>query len=165
MADGNGVKMPRAIVKHCILLLPALACATLIIFASMLSGCGRKAPPKPPRESSPPQVKDLGYSISEDSVKLSWTIPEASDKDESPATGFLIYRSKQSVSKADCTNCPITFTKIEDVPVRGGVSGRSDSSVDFAETIEPGYRYIYKIKAYDDDGVTGKDSNLIDFTY
>ncbi|MEX1329948.1 MAG: hypothetical protein AB1Z29_24370 [Desulfobacterales bacterium] len=157
--------MQRTIVNRCILILPALACATLIIFASMLSGCGRKAPPKPPRVSSPPQVIDLGYSISEDSVKLSWTIPETSDKDESPATGFIIYRSKQSVSEADCANCPITFTKIDDVPVRAGASGRPDSSVVFAETIEPGYRYIYKIKAYDDDGVAGKDSNLIDFTY
>ncbi|MGD8296824.1 MAG: hypothetical protein PVI94_00235 [Desulfobacterales bacterium] len=151
--------------KQCILILPALACVTLIIFASMLSGCGRKAPPKPPRESSPPQVKDLGYSISEDSVELSWTIPETGDKYESPATGFLIYRSKQSVSEENCANCPITFTKIENVPVRGGISGRPESSVVFAETIEPGYRYIYKIKAYDDDGVAGKDSNLIDFTY
>ena len=157
--------MQRAIVKRCILILPALACATLIISASMLSGCGRKAPPKPPRKSSPPQVIDLGYSISEDSVKLSWTIPKTIDKDESPATGSLIYRSKQSVSEADCVNCPITFIKIEDVPVRGGVSGRPESSVVFAQTIEPGYRYIYKIKAYDDDGVAGKDSNLIDFTY
>jgi hypothetical protein len=69
------------------------------------------------------------------------------------------------VSEADCANCPITFTKIDDVPVRAGASGRPDSSVVFAETIEPGYRYIYKIKAYDDDGVAGKDSNLIDFTY
>ena len=120
---------------------------------------------KPPRKSSPSQVIDLGYSISEDSVKLSWTIPKTSDKDESSATGFLIYRSKQSVSEADCENCPITFIKIEDVPVRGGVSGRPESSVVFAQTIEPGYRYIYKIKSYDDDGMAGKDSNLIDFTY
>ena len=157
--------MQRAIVKRCILILHSLACATLIISASMLSGCGRKAPPKPPRESRPPQVIDLGYSISEDSVKLSWTIPKTSDKDESSATGFLIYRSKQSVSEADCENCPITFIKIEDVPVRGGVSGRPESSVVFAQTIEPGYRYIYKIKSYDDDGMAGKDSNLIDFTY
>ena len=157
--------MQRAIVKRCILILHALACATLIISASMLSGCGKKAPPKPPRENSPPQVIDLGYSISEDSVKLSWTIPKTNDKDKASATGFLIYRSKQSVSEADCANCPITFIKIEDVPVRGGVTVRPESSVVFTQSIEPGYRYIYKIKAYGDDGVAGKDSNLIDFTY
>jgi hypothetical protein len=131
----------------------------------MLSGCGNKNLPKPPRESRPPQVKDLGYSISEDSIKLSWTIPRTSDKGDSPATGFLIYRSMQSVSEADCVNCPITFLKIGDVPVRGSASERLEPSVVFTQRIEPGYRYIYKIKAYDDDGVTGKDSNLIDFTY
>jgi hypothetical protein len=131
----------------------------------MLSGCGRKALPKPPRKSSPPQVKDLGYSVGKDSIKLSWTIPKTSNKAKSPATGFLIYRSKQSASEADCANCPMTFIKIGDVPVRGGASRRSEPSLVFVQTIEPGYRYIYKIKAYDDDGVAGEDSNLIDFMY
>jgi hypothetical protein len=37
--------------------------------------------------------------------------------------------------------------------------------VTFVQALEPGYRYIYKVKAYDDNGVAGKDSNLIDFTY
>ena len=151
--------------KLYMLTLPTLVCATWITLVFMLSGCGNKNLPKPPRESRPPQVKDLAYSISEDSIKLSWTIPRPSDKDESPAAGFLVYRSKQSVSEADCAKCPITFLKIGDVPVRGAVSGRPEPSVVFTQSIEPGYRYIYKIKAYDDDGVTGKDSNLIDFTY
>ena len=157
--------MQKAIVMPCMLTLPALACATLIISASMLSGCGRKAMPKPPSGDRPPQVIDLGFSISEDTIKLSWSIPKTNDKAKSPATGFLIYRSKQLASEADCANCPMTFIKIGDVPVRSGVSGKPEPSVLFAQTIEPGYRYIYKIKAYDDEGVAGKDSNLIDFRY
>ena len=157
--------MRRVSAKLYILTLATLVCATWITLVFMLSGCGNKNLPKPPRESRPPQVKDLGYSISEDSIKLSWTIPRTSDKGDSPATGFLIYRSKQSVSEADCANCPITFLEIGDVPVRGGASEGHEPSVVFTQSIEPGYRYIYKIKAYDDDGVTGKDSNVIDFTY
>ena len=157
--------MQKAIEKRCILILPALVYAMLIISASMLSGCGRKAPPKPPRAGRPPQVVDLGYSISENTIRLGWTIPKTSDEAKTPVTGFLIYRSKQSSVKADCPNCPIYFLKIGDVLVRGGVSGRPESSVVFAQAIEPGYRYIYKVTAYDGDGVVGKDSNLIDFTY
>ena len=147
------------------LTLPILACATLTISACMLSGCGKKSLPKPPRESRPPQVTDLGYSIGENSIKLSWTIPKTSHQAKSPASGFLIYRSKLSASEADCENCPITFLKIGDVPVRGGVARGPEPSVVFVQTIEPGYRYIYKVKAYDDDGVVGQDSNSIDFTY
>ena len=157
--------MRRAVETRCNLTLLGLVCATLIISVYMLSGCGKKAPPKPPRESNPPQVEDLGYSISEDSIKLSWTIPKTSEKAKSPATGFLIYQSKQSASEANCANCPMTFVKIGDVPVRGGASRKPKPSLVFAQTIEPGYRYIYKIKAYDDNGVAGEDSNLIDFTY
>ncbi len=157
--------MRGAVAKVCILTLPTLACASLFILAYMLSGCGKKNLPKPPGGNRPPQVIDLVYSIRGDSIKLSWTIPKTSDKAKSPAAGFLIYRSKQSASEADCVNCPISFLKIGDVPGRGGVSGRPEPSVVFVQTIERGYRYVYKVKAYDDDGVAGKDSNLIDFTY
>jgi len=157
--------MKRAIANVCILSLLTLVSVTWMASTFILYGCGKKALPEPPSGNRPPKVIDLGYSISENTIKLGWTIPKTSDKAKSPVTGFLIYRSKQSVSEADCANCPITFIKIEDVPVRGGVSGRPESSVVFAQTIEPGYRYIYKIKSYDDDGVAGKDSNLIDFTY
>jgi hypothetical protein len=157
--------MKRAIANVCILVLLTLASATWMASVFMLSGCGNKAMPEPPSGNRPPKVIDLGYSISENTIKLSWTIPKTSDKAKSPVTGFLIYRSKQSSVKADCPNCPIYFLKAGDVLVRGGVSGRPESSVVFTQAIESGYRYIYKVKAYDADGVAGKDSNLIDFTY
>ena len=157
--------MKRAIANVCILTMLTLICATWMASVFMLSGCGNKALPEPPSGNRPPKVIDLGYSISENTIKLSWTVPKTSNKAKSPVTGFLISRSKQSSVKADCPNCPIYFLKIGDVLVRGGISGRPESSVVFAQAIEPGYRYIYKVKAYDDDGVAGKDSNLIDFTY
>jgi len=157
--------MKRAIANGCILVLLTLVPAAWMASVFMLSACGNKALPEPPSGNRRPKVIDLGYSISENTIKLSWTVPKTSDKAKSPVTGFLIYRSKQSSVKADCPNCPIYFLKIGDVLVRGGVSERPESSVVFAQAIEPGYRYIYKVKAYDDDGVAGKDSNLIDFTY
>ncbi|MGB9437011.1 MAG: hypothetical protein WCB15_03645 [Desulfobacterales bacterium] len=157
--------MRKAIVNICILTMLTLVPATWMTSTFILSGCGKKASPKPPSGNRPPKVTDLGYSISANTIKLSWTIPKTSDKAKSPATGFLIYRSKQSSAEDDCPNCPIYFLKIEDVPVRGGVSGKPEPSVVFAQTIEPGYRYIYKVKAYDDDGVVGRDSNVIDFSY
>jgi len=157
--------MREAIVNICILTMLTLVPATWMTSTFMLSGCGKKASPKPPSGNRPPKVTDLGYSISANTIKLSWTIPKTSDKAKSPATGFLIYRSKQSSAEDDCPNCPIYFLKIEDVPVRGGVSGKPEPSVVFAQDIEPGYRYIYKVKAYDDDGVVGRDSNVIDFSY
>ena len=157
--------MNGTIAKVCTLTLPTLVCAILTTFACMLTGCGKKNMPKPPKGNRPPQVTDLAYTISESSIKLSWTIPETSNKAKSPASGFLIYRSMQSASEANCTNCPVTFLKIGDVPIRGGVAGKPEAEVVFVQPIEPDYRYRYKVKAYDDDGVVGQDSNLIDFTH
>jgi len=157
--------MKTAFANRCILVLLTLVSATWLASTVMLSGCGKKALPEPPKGNKPPKVIDLGYSISENTIKLSWTIPKTSSEAKSPVTGFLIYRSKQSSVEADCSNCPIYFLKIGDVLVRGEASGKSEPSVVFTQAIEPGYRYIFKIKAYDDDGVAGKDSNLIEFTY
>jgi Fibronectin type III domain len=157
--------MKSTIANLCYLSLLTLFSASWLISAFLVLGCGKKAMPEPPMGNRPPKVIDLGYNISENIIKLSWTIPKTSDKAKSQATGFFIYRSKQSSAEADCPNCPIHFLKIGDVLVRGGVSGSPEPSVVFAQTLEPGYRYIFKVKAYDDDGVTGKDSNSIEFTY
>jgi hypothetical protein len=164
-SQGTGSLTKRAITNICIPALLILFSATWMASTFILFGCGNKAMPEPPSGNRPPKVIDLGYSISENTIKLSWTIPKTSDKAKSPVSGFLIYRSKQSSVRADCPNCPIYFLKIGDVLVRGGVSGRPETSVVFAQAIEPGYRYIYKVRAYDDDGAAGKDSNLIEFMY
>ena len=157
--------MNRTILNSCIPVMLVLISATWVALALMISGCGKKAPPKPPSGNRPPKVSDLAYSISESTIKLSWTVPQTSDKAKSQVIGFLIYRSKQTSIESDCPNCPIYFAKIGDVLVRDTVSGENEPSLVFVQTIEPGYRYLYKVKAYDRDGATGKDSNLIDFIY
>ena len=129
-------------------------------------GCGQKGPPVPPTGDRPPQVMDLGYSISNNTVKLSWTIPRTNDKAKSPITGFLIYRAKQNTIEADCPNCPIRFREIGDVPVRGAGPGQAETSrMVFTQTIDPGFRYIYMVRSYDDDGVAGRDSKRVDFNF
>ena len=85
--------------------------------------------------------------------------------EQSQVTGFLIYRSKQSSAEADCPNCPIYFLKIGDVLIRDAVLGANVPSVVFAQTIEPGYRYIFKVKAYDERGIGSRDSNFIEFMF
>jgi hypothetical protein len=157
--------MKIAITNVCVLVLLTLGFATWMTSAFMLAGCGKKAMPNPPSGKKPPKVTDMDYRIGESTIKLSWTIPKTSDKANSPVTGFYIFRSKQSSIETDCPNCPIHFLKIGDVLVRGGVSGKPEPSVVFSQPIEPGYRYIYKVNAYNADGVAGQDSNLIDFTF
>ena len=132
----------------------------------MMWGCGKKGPPEPPTGSKPPRVRDLGYGISKNTLKLSWTIPQPDEKAQLSISGFIIFRSQQSLIERECPNCPILFKTIGDVPVRGPGPGQpGEPLIRFTETIEPGYRYIYKVNGYSADGIRSRNSNFVEFTF
>ena len=130
--------------------------------AFLAGGCGKKGSPKPPSGNKPPPVTGLAYSVTEDTLKLSWTVPQTTDKAKSAATGFLIYRYQQAAHERECPNCPVIFRQVGDVPARGqpGVT-----QLVFTQTIEPGYRYIYKVQSYDSGGIPSRDSNFVQFNF
>ena len=135
----------------------------IVAFSIFLSGCGKKAPPKPPRQEKPPVVDDLSYSLDKDKLKLTWTIPEVKGNVKSGLGGFYVFRSKKSVSESDCKNCSKIFKRVADISLENmGNSGKD--SIKYAEVLEKGYRYIYKVVIYTKHGVMGKDSNIVDFT-
>ena len=149
-----------------ILATPVLIAYIWTIPVVMLIGCGKKGMPEPPSADKPPAVRDLGYSIRDNTIKLSWTVPQPDNTAKSSVTGFLVFRSKQMLIEDDCPNCPIRFLKIGELPAEGIGSGQTEpATVFFTQKIERGYRYIYKIRTYDDDGVAGKDSNHLNFVY
>ena len=144
----------------------ALAVLGILVTVSMIWGCGKKGPPKPPTGSMPPSIRDLAHSISNNTVELSWTIPQPDEKARLPITGFLIYRSQQPELEAACPNCPILYKNIGDVPARGPGSDPSGKiAITFTQTIEPGYRYVYKVNGYSTDGIRSKSSNIVEFTF
>jgi hypothetical protein len=129
------------------------------------SGCGKKGPPRPPRHPLPPVVKDLGYTLHDHIVELSWTIPEAAGhKTASPAVA-KVYRSRLSAEELGCENCPIHYTILAEIPTLKQPSGRSPFQLSYSEAVEPGYRYFYKVTLFDESGVGGKDSNVVQFDY
>jgi len=133
----------------------------IVAFSVFLSGCGKKAPPKPPHQEEPPIVDDLSYSLDGDRLKLTWTTPEVKQEVKSDLGGFYVFRSKEPVSKSDCKNCPVIFKRVADILLQDTESSGRDS-IKYAETIEKGYRYIYKVVVYTNNGVIGKDSNIVD---
>jgi len=136
----------------------------IVAFFIFLSGCGKKAPPKPPRQEEPPVVNDLSYSLDGDNLKLTWSIPEVKRKVKSGLGGFYVFRSKKTVSEPDCKNCPKIFKRVADISLENIVNSGKDS-IKYADALEKGYRYIYKVVIYTNIGVTGKHSNIVDFTY
>ena len=126
----------------------------------IIGGCGKKAPPEPPSGNRPPQVMDLAYSITENTIKLSWTIPQTTAKAKNEVSGFLIYKYQQPAIERECPNCPIIYQRIGDAPAQASLQ-----PMIFTDTIEQGYRYIYMVKAYDDRGIGSRESNLIEFMF
>ena len=141
-----------------------LAAMLWLAVTMMIGGCGKKAPPEPPSGNKPPQVRDLAYSITGNTIKLSWTVPETTVKAKTTVSGFLIYRYQQPTIQRECPNCPVIFKQIGDVPARGAGQASLQPLI-FTQTIEPGYRYIFKVKAYDDRGIGSRDSNFVEFMF
>lgn len=132
----------------------------------IMGGCGAKGPPEPPSGDRPPQVSDLKYSISENILKLSWTVPKTNENAKTPVTGFLIFRFQQPLFERECPNCPKIFKQVGEVPTRRAGSGQAGlAPVVFTQTLEHGYRYLYKVKAYGDGDTVSSDSNFVQFIY
>lgn len=148
-----------------------IKCLAFFVFALagisfLWLGCGRKGSPRPPQQPLPAAVKDLSYRIDDDLVKLSWTVPVADDHAASAPAAVKLLRFKQSIEESNCEKCPIRFIEIADLPVPMNRAERSPSStMSFTDVLERGNRYIYKVIVYNQDGVGGKDSNTIEFSF
>ena len=138
------------------------AAAFCMLLFLVLASCGKKGTPSPPRQLPPPAVGDLTMGRTDDSLTLTWTVPKGKKRVISGYAGFLVYRSKQAVSEKECKGCPILFARVGDVPIENETPG---DPVTFSETLEKGYRYIYKVTVYSTSGLFSGDSNMVRFTY
>jgi hypothetical protein len=130
-------------------------------------GCGKKGPPRPPRQPLPLAVKDLDYVVHINIVKLSWTVPgKEESRNAAPPAAVKVFRSRMSAEDASCENCPIRFAVSADIPV---YKQRSDKSkpirMSYSEFVETGYHYVYKVTVFDENGIGGKDSNIVRFDH
>jgi hypothetical protein len=128
----------------------------------MLFGCGRKLPPSPPAQYMPPVVADLAFRLEENRVTLNWTVPQPLGKDQPAPAGFRIFRARHVSAEEGCSTCKLDFWQTGDVTSRDKKPG---SPLHFSEALLPGYKYVYKVVAYDGKGFDGKDSQSIEFAF
>ena len=132
-----------------------------------LTSCGKKGPPMPSRQTVLPCVSMIDKTIvDENTLLLTWTLPNKKPgkkpdkkKEIKNIDGFFVYRSKVLLSESECKDCPVLFKKMADI------SNKNQKEFEYMENLEKGYKYIYKINAYDKKGLLGKDSNTVEFTY
>jgi hypothetical protein len=129
-------------------------------------GCGQKGPPRPPRRPLPPQVRDLAFTINDGAVELTWTVGDRAERGvASPAT-VRVFRSRLSAEEAGCKNCPIRYTVSDDIPILKRRTEESEPvKMRYTEPVETGYRYIFKVIVYDENGNGSRDSNIVKFDH
>ncbi|MBN1930023.1 MAG: hypothetical protein JW786_00240 [Desulfobacterales bacterium] len=140
----------------------------LFLFAAifLLIGCGKKAPPIAGNQSKLPAVNDLKSGIDGDILRLTWSVPSLKGKLSSKLSGYTIYRSKTALSAPDCKHCPILFKRVADIPIQLSHSDKVETDqMIYTETLEKGYKNIYKIILYTNSGVASSDSNYVDVVY
>ena len=135
----------------------------LIALFILLPGCGKKAPPVPPRQKPVPSVSDLKYSIDGSILTLTWTIPKEKEGDKTAFDGFIVYRYKSPITNSPCKNCPKLFHKVADITFNA--FGNEVKNIKYRDEVEKGFAYTYKVILYTKNGVSGADSNYVDFNY
>ena len=156
----NRKKLYKTFNTHLILQLSILS-----IFVLFVSGCGKKAPPVPPRQKKSHAVNDLRANIDGGTLKLTWAIPREKGEIMPRLSDFIVYRSKMLHSDSDCKNCPVLFKRVADIPIEAkGSEYMKKGNSTYTETLKKGYRYIYKVIVYR-KGVTSSDSNYVDLIY
>lgn len=129
---------------------------TVIAGSLLMAGCGRKAPPVAPQQSSPLAVEDLRADLDHDTVKLSWShIPE-----NWGAKAYVVLRAQTDLSRPACPGCPLVFQKAGTVPV-AKVLRREKHVLNFSQTLMGGFQYSFKIRPVFGSGAQGPDSNLV----
>ena len=136
----------------------------LIGFAIIVSGCGKKDLPVPSGNVAPPAVNDLIKIIDGDTLSLTWTIPGEKEMFPSDGAGFFVYRSKKTISESDCKDCPVTFSRVADIPLNAEDLEKEDEGIKYNEILEKGYRYVFKVNTYI-KGITSDDSNKVGFVF
>ena len=127
-------KLCKNFTKH--LVVPFLI---LIFFALLILGCGKKAPPVPPRESKSQRGKDICASIERDTFKLTWTFPKEKGI---TLSGFIIYSFKMLHSDSNFNNSTALFKCIADILIEINAYEYKKAAVTYIKSLEKKYRYI-----------------------
>jgi fibronectin type 3 domain-containing protein len=143
--------------------------AGLVVLGLLLSGCGRRGAPLPPRSVGPAAVTSLQAAPRGTDILLTWTRPSRNE-DGSPLTNLLEFRLFRAVSApaAGADETPPVFVVLATVradrPENATVQGTAYAYRD--ETVSAGLVYRYQVQAVDRRGQAGPPSAeaIVDLT-
>jgi hypothetical protein len=103
-----------------------------------------------------PTVTDLKGSYRNGRVLLGWHHPGG----ESPAVGYRVMKSQQSLSTPECPGCPILFERTGTENLQGTLR-RQRHALEFEAAAPAGFLYHFKVVPIQPSGAKGPDSNVV----
>lgn len=129
----------------------AFLCAVMLAIGA---GCGKKGPPLPPLRNgnSIAAPSGLEYKAAADTLTLSWTHRVDEENARLQPDGFEVFLTKRTFEA--CEGCPFKFEMIATVPM---------PSMRFSMAVEKGFRYYFRIRATNEDGLKSEFSKTVQF--
>ncbi len=128
----------------------------------VVGGCGIKKAPKLPDVKTPKGVSNLRATIEGEDILLEWTTAGFERKGDLAAKGFYVYRADEPADVDFCEGCPILFRRVGLVKIHRELP--PEEVLSYREPKRSGMRYIFKVVAFNDQGLLGADSNLVRLT-
>lgn len=110
----------------------------VVCLCVVVTACGVKAPPIAPTDKKPGIVSGLEHHVTGSELTLNW------NSAQEPVDRYVVYRSRVSMNQEPCEGCPVIFERVADLP---------GDSVEYHESLEGGYRYVYKVLARTSSGL------------
>ncbi len=135
-----------------------MALALLFLIPALVPACGKKLPPLTLSATAPGPVKDFRLSQEGDNIILSWTLPEKNLVGQ-PLTQIEGCRLTRGETKGaiPVKGCQPEYKLIAEIdlayPRVGLVKGNQMVFQD--RGLKPGWRYSYRVAAYDTSGTSG----------
>ena len=129
----------------------------------VVSGCGVKTSPVPPKSVAPDAIGDLRYTVEQGVATLQWSVPKGKAAGTAGLAGFLVYRATTPSDQPICDGCPVLFRQIANISAEPYLLDDAESKVaTYRQELESGLWYLFKVIAYAKNGQRGPDSNRVE---
>ncbi len=128
--------------------------ALSVVLLLIAGGCGKKAPPVPPRVFAPQAAIFLKCIPGEEQILLKWKVGEGAVKH---IRGFTVLQAASPLEGKDCLGCPLIFQSVGTVRA----DKRENQEYSFRIPVKPGFSYTFKIRSRGDARELFTDSENI----